>query len=292
MQLFPLYLLTSLYMKILLLSALFLFTLNVKSQQLVNGGFEDWIWDYGTPYPRPAGWECNNYKMNARRENLPVQACVIYRTGTFSTILWSMTDTVTNSRIPAHMWQSVALHGQRPDMLKLYARYDITPDDPAVIEVEFFHSGGLLHKESLQLTGMAHADSFEVVELPIHYTYQLLPDSAVVHIRNSIATTSSGFSSVISIDDIRFVYNYSKSIGDVFPNPGSGVHYILAEGFENAALTIDLYDISGRLLSQQEYFVQYPIENIVLEPLERQGIFFYQFRSGSDNYVRKLVISE
>ena len=140
-------------MKKCLLGVFFFCCINAHAQQLVNGGFEDWIWDYNTPYPRPAGWECNNYKFNAKRENLPVQACAIPRTGSFSTILWNVTDTVSANQIPAHLWQSVLLQGQRPSMLTLYARYDIMPDDPALIEVEFFHAGIVLHKESFLWRG-------------------------------------------------------------------------------------------------------------------------------------------
>jgi len=109
-------------MRTLLPAILLLFTLNLHAQQLQNGGFEEWIWDYDTPYPRPAGWECNNYKINARRENLPIQACVIYRNGTFSSILWNVTDTVSQEVMPAHLWQGIALNGKRPEVLEFYAR--------------------------------------------------------------------------------------------------------------------------------------------------------------------------
>jgi hypothetical protein len=281
-------------MKILIQVILVLCSLvPLHAQQLVNGGFEEWNWDYTTPYPRPRGWECNNYKAHAKAEHFPVQACVVTRTGSFSIIIWPVQDTVTLNTESAHIWQSVMLKGQRPDILRFYTRYDIPTKDPASVEVEFFQSGKFLHRELMLITGMAHLDSFEEISMPINYTYQLAPDSAVVHIRSSVSENPSGPGNMVTVDDIQFIYNGKHELGDVFPNPVSGNHYILAEGFENTTLTIELFDIMGRLVNQKEYLVQSRTENIPLEFLPIAGSnYFYRIRSGSDLYVRKVLAQE
>jgi hypothetical protein len=278
-------------MRIVLLALLCIAGQAVFPQQLVNGGFEEWIWDYDTPYPRPAGWECNNHQMNATRDNLPVQACVIPRTGNFSSILWSVTDTVTAEQIPAHLWQSVNLNGERPAQLVMYVRYDVLPDAPAAIEVEFFDRGKFLHKQSLLFSGRDHLDSFERRVLPIQYPYQLLPDSAVVHIRNEVSESSGTSSSMINVDDIQFVYSAYKNIGSIFPNPATDRHYITAEGFKGEHINIEVFDMAGRLVRSREFSVRQQYENIPLEALP-EGMFIYRLWSGNDVYTRKVLAAE
>lgn len=259
------------------------------AQEIVNGGFEDWVWDYDTPYPRPAGWECNNYKAHALRADLPVQACVISRSGRFSTLLWNVTDSVTLDPAPAHLWQSVQLHGERPEALSLYTRYDLS-DDGASIEVEFFGSGHFLHREIRLLSGQGPVDSFGYILIPIHYPYQVVPDVAIVHIRSSAAEHPSGLSGTISIDDIRFQYHHVRNIGTIFPNPVSGPCYLPVEGFGNTTLSIEWYDVSGRLIGQKEYAVEHAFENVPLGiPGGPGGVYFYRIRCGSDAYIRKVV---
>jgi len=149
-----------------------------------------------------------------------------------------------------------------------------------------------LHKELKLFEGLAHLDSFERIQVPIQYPYEVIPDSAVVHFYSTTIETPSGFSNMLSVDDVRFVYNDARSIGNIFPNPATDSHYIPVEGFENSLLHIELYDISGRLLTQREYVVQQHAENIPLEPILAEGAYYYRIAAGGSLFSRKLVVGQ
>lgn len=276
-----------------------------------NGGFENWVSEFG--YETPQDWQTMNVLSLTTPPN-PLSAFKSFGIDKYSGFygLKIQTIHVVNNPAPAGIADTfgVVFKGKitvsptsfkpgfsytgRPEKLQFYSKYHPVGNDLALAFVLLKKWNGLstdtIAIGALQIPA---TPMFEFFEVPLIYQSDTLyPDSAEIAFLSSRDILTARVGSTLFVDDVLFsgwvgVDNYTNNQKNVqlYPNPAKNELNISFPQILNDAHLI-IYDVSGKKL--QAYFLEKNKTKIDVSGL-LSGFYVFEFKNNNTTVYREKV---
>lgn len=153
-------------------------------------------------------------------------------------------------------------------------------------------AGQLLVAQSVQLspTVIASAGNYsEAAEISLSWT---LGEVAVTTLSNGSLVLTQGFQQSF-LEDVGFSMDPIQWQIIAYPNPVNDELRIQFDVTEPTDFLVEIQDVSGRLLSQEEYSQVFPGDIIPVEMASyKQGVYFFRISTTDRNQVRVISITK
>lgn len=129
-------------------------------------------------------------------------------------------------------------------------------------------------------------------DLHLVYQYDIEPGTAVWGAQHDYMDNSIGYMKVGFYTDINENKNNSFEVSQNYPNPVSGITHFTVELQQNTELTVEVSDLSGRIVyTIPERMLHAGTHLVELDATGfTKGVYFYTVKAGTEKVTKKMVV--
>lgn len=211
----------------------------------------------------------------------------VYNSGAWSTWLGG------DSNETANVWQSIAISGSAisADLTYYYSLASSEATGDCIYDFGYLEINGT---PITTYTLCADTNTGGYVQASVDLSAHI---GTTVEIRFKVTTDASVNSSMFIDDVVLDVCESTLTIEDnilegfaLFPNPNNGNFTIKGASLFNTPVTVDVYDVSGRQIFNNEYENSSNFNEAIHLNNVQAGIYLVKIKSGSKSIIKKVIV--